>query len=174
MSKGIKNIILFVVLGGGMIAGYFYFFQGSSEEPPLIAQEGTLVPPTNGRGVGIATGDTSRSFSSSPSSDFLPILLSVKNIQLNVGIFADQAFTSLHDSSILLVPDGTEGRPNPFAPIGSDAAITNNPLDFNNVDISPAPDAKNTAPFSLTPVNPVTPLAPNKSTTGSTKNPKTN
>ena len=27
---------------------------------------------------------------------------------------------TLHDSSILLIPDGTEGRPNPFAPIGSD------------------------------------------------------
>ena len=51
------------------------------------------------------------------------VLLNVKNIKLDDSIFSDIAFSNLRDSSITLIPDGTEGRPNPFAPIGSDASV---------------------------------------------------
>ena len=54
------------------------------------------------------------------AKDFLTLLLSVKNIKLDDAIFFDVAFNSLHDSSITLIPDGTEGRPNPFAQFGND------------------------------------------------------
>ena len=61
--------------------------------------------------------------SSATTQDFLTLLLSVKSISLDkdVAIFSDNAFIGLHDSSIILVPDGTEGRVNPFAPLGTDA-----------------------------------------------------
>lgn len=65
---------------------------------------------------------TDQSGGSAAPDDFLASLLNVQNIKLDESIFSDPAFASLHDSSILLIPDGTEGRPNPFAPIGSDAA----------------------------------------------------
>ena len=49
------------------------------------------------------------------NKDFLNLFSGIKNIKLNDAIFSDPAFNSLRDSSIVLVPDGTEGRPNPFA-----------------------------------------------------------
>ena len=57
------------------------------------------------------------------AKDFLNLLLNVKNIKLDDSIFADNAFNSLRDSSIVLTPDGNEGRPNPFAPLGSENII---------------------------------------------------
>lgn len=54
------------------------------------------------------------------AQDFLTLLLSVKNIKLDDSIFSNEAFVGLRDSSIVLTPDGNEGRPNPFAPLGSD------------------------------------------------------
>lgn len=57
------------------------------------------------------------------TKDFLALFSSIKNIKLNDAIFSDPAFISLHDSSIILTPDGTEGRPNPFAQFGNDATM---------------------------------------------------
>ena len=65
-----------------------------------------------------ATGLNSNPQDSPVNQDFLTILLNVKNVKLDDSIFSDPAFNSLRDSSIVLVPDNTEGRPNPFAPIG--------------------------------------------------------
>ena len=85
------------------------------------------------------TPDTATLISSTPSSlvsnaatpdknslitkDFLTLLLSVRNIKLNDAIFSDNAFNSLRDSSIMLTPDGNEGRINPFAPLGTDYVV---------------------------------------------------
>ena len=62
------------------------------------------------------------------ANDFLTLLLGVKNIKLEDAIFSDPAFQSLRDSSIVLVPDGNEGRPNPFAPLGQDIWQTPAPV----------------------------------------------
>jgi hypothetical protein len=60
--------------------------------------------------------------------NFIADLQSVKSIRLDDAIFSDPAFATLRDSSIILIPDGTEGRPNPFAPIGFENSVTpNNP-----------------------------------------------
>ncbi len=88
------------------------------------------------------------------AKDFLVLLSNVKNIKLDDTIFSDPAFNSLHDSSITLIPDGTEGRPNPFAQFGNDALPVLNTQ--NNLTTTP-------------PVTPVVPPAPAKSTTKSTK-----
>ena len=60
------------------------------------------------------------------SNRFISLLLSVKSIKLDDSILSDQAFNSLKDSTIEIVGDGTEGRPNPFAPIGTDVLSTTN------------------------------------------------
>ena len=57
------------------------------------------------------------------SKDFISLLLSVKSIKLDDSILKNQAYLSLRDSSITLTQDGNEGRPNPFAPIGSESVI---------------------------------------------------
>lgn len=111
MASKVKNAIIFLTIGAIMIAGYVFFVKGSGDKPVLIVAPGSEVAP-----VSSGTDEAS-----SVVREFLPVLLNVKSIRLEDAIFSDDAFKSLHDSSILLIPDGTEGRPNPFAPIGVDS-----------------------------------------------------
>lgn len=113
MAK-IKNIIIFIIIVVILIFIYIYFFKSKDPEASLTSTSGNAVLPTTN------TSDKNLSI----GKDFLTVLLNVKNIKLDDSIFSDLAFSTLHDSSILLVPDGTEGRPNPFAPIGSDITAT--------------------------------------------------
>jgi hypothetical protein len=110
IMSNIKSLIIFISIGAIIILGYVFFFKGNNPATPNLttsASSGTTATPS------VAAGD-------SAGGEFLTLLLNVKNIKLNDAIFTDPAFTSLKDSSIVLNPDGTEGRPNPFAPIGAD------------------------------------------------------
>jgi len=120
MSPKIKNILIFVVIGGALFGGYFFFMTGEDAATPSLVQS-PILPNTN---TPVATDGTP-----AVGGEFLALLLSVKNIKLNDGIFADKAFQSLTDSSIILIPDGNEGRPNPFAPFYSEdiSIVTNTP-----------------------------------------------
>ena len=109
----VKNIIIFVSIGVILVLAYIFFIKGKPEEPSLITSENSVVPDGNTGGAG-DLGNTS------VGADFLNLLLSIKSIKLNDSIFADPAFATLRDSSITLIQEGNEGRPNPFAPIGSD------------------------------------------------------
>jgi hypothetical protein len=93
-----------------MVLVYIFFIKGDGEKTNLTSE--TSMP---------AAGTTTTGPATTPvGQDFLTLLLNVKNIKLDDSIFSNPAFVSLHDSTILLVPDGNEGRPNPFAPIGTD------------------------------------------------------
>lgn len=94
---------MFAGIAGALLLGYLFFFNGKSDEGSLSSETGADL---EGQ--------------SSVQQEFLPILLNVKGIKLDDSIFYDPAFISLKDSSIVLVQDGNEGRPNPFAPIGYD------------------------------------------------------
>jgi hypothetical protein len=107
-----KNIIIFVAIGAILVAVYIFFFKPSAED------EGALVVAV--QETTVSTGVTNSDTASLVGHDFLNLLLNVKTIHLDTTIFSDPAFTSLNDSSITLVPDGTEGRPNPFALFGND------------------------------------------------------
>lgn len=137
MSSTIKNIIILIVVAVALGAAYFYFLKPAPEQPTLTSAP--AVP---------SSVDTTSGTSSVSGSEFLTVLLNVKNIKLDDSIFSDPAFATLHDSSIELVNDGTEGRPNPFAPIGSD--ITAAPINA----IIPAPVV---APQTITPPSSNTP-----------------
>lgn len=102
---------MFSVLGLVMVFGYFSLFGGDS------ADDASLVSAPE-------AGLSDSSGGSSIQQEFLPILLNIKNLKLDDSIFQDPAFISLTDSTMVLVPDGNEGRPNPFAPIGSDTVST--------------------------------------------------
>ena len=143
----IRNILIFIAIAVALILGYVFFVKpGFSDQSTLVSSSNTAT-----------SGGTEASPSASnplATEDFLTLLLGVKNIKLNDTIFSDPAFSSLHDSSIVLSLDPTEeGRPNPFAPLGS-----------NNVS-SPAPIIPNTA-SSTTSVS-----TPPLKTSGATKTP---
>jgi len=109
----IKNIIIFIAIGISMVLIYLFFIKGSGEQSNLVPETTTLLSGTT------SLVEVDNTF----GQDFLALLLSVKNIKLDDSIFSNPAFTSLHDSSILLIPDGNEGRANPFAPIGADNIV---------------------------------------------------
>jgi hypothetical protein len=121
MTSIIKNIIIFVVIGAALVLAYLFFFKQAPVQPGLTSSSPTSTPPSGSSGT-----------APSNSQDFLSVLLNVKSIKLSDDIFSDPAFTSLHNTSIDLSPDGTEGRPNPFAQIGSDnTAIPTSTLNTN-------------------------------------------
>jgi hypothetical protein len=111
----LKNSIIFLGIAVVIILGYVFFFKKDSAPVPNLTTSGV---------INSTSGASQTATSGVAGSEFLTLLLNVKNIKLNDSIFADPAFTSLVDSSITLNPDGTEGRPNPFAPIGSDTAVS--------------------------------------------------
>ena len=115
MNSKIKNILIFTVIGAALVLVYIFFIKPSDEEN--VGLVSTLpdqtTSPTDSASINDSLG----------TKDFLVVLLNVKNIKLDDSIFSDIAFSNLRDSSITLIPDGTEGRPNPFAPIGSDASV---------------------------------------------------
>ena len=115
MASKIKNIIIFTIIAASLILIYIFFIKKAPEEENFISSSNTALSDTN-----------TLQQNSLIARDFLSVLLSVKSIKLNDTIFSDGAFVQLHDSSILLTSPspGDQGRLNPFAPIGYEAAIT--------------------------------------------------
>lgn len=116
-----RNIIIFVAIAAVFALAYFMFLRPESEETANLVSTPSPQAVTTG-GVLPAAG---ASVPNTPlaANDFLTLLLNVKNIKLEDAIFADPAFQGLRDSSITLEPDGNEGRPNPFAPLGQDITL---------------------------------------------------
>ena len=107
MSPKIKNIIILLLLAVALFLAYFFFIKGGEEDAAGLISSPAAAP------VSAVPKNLS-------NGDFLSLLLNVKNIKLEESILSDPAFDSLFDSSISITPDGTEGRLNPFAPLGFD------------------------------------------------------
>ncbi|MFA6257287.1 MAG: hypothetical protein WCT29_02050 [Candidatus Paceibacterota bacterium] len=139
----IRNIIIFICIAAAVFLGYFYFTKTRPpEEAALVSLPVTQDSPTSND---VPNSDVD---SGTPvlAGEFLSLLLSVENIKLEDAIFSNPAFKNLKDSSIVITGDGTEGRPNPFARIGSDAPVA--PI---------TPPATETPPaFPLPPTEPAT------------------
>lgn len=82
----------------------------------MVSTSGGSLPGINSGSEALNLGDDT----SAIAGDFLNLLLNVKNIRLDDSILRDPSFNNLRDSSITLIPDGNEGRPNPFAQFGND------------------------------------------------------
>src|SRR3989344_643089 len=108
MNPKIKTSIIVVIIVAILALVFVFLTKKEPEQTPLVSVSGDVTTTNPQPNASLLT------------QDFLSILLNVKNIKLDDDIFNDPTFSSLSDSSILLTPEGTEGRPNPFAPIGSD------------------------------------------------------
>lgn len=126
----IKNIIIFLAIGAVLVLGYIFFIKSPSDDTAA------LVSSTSSKVAGDATSLVPIGEGTSVAQDFLSLLLNVTGIKLNNAIFSDNAFLSLRDSSITLIPDGNEGRPNPFAPIGVDVEVVASSIDALNTGAS--------------------------------------
>jgi len=134
----IKNIIIFIVIALVFFLIYLFFIKPSPEQPSLVSSgAGATLPNIDGSNPNPSTSNTNTEV----AKDFLAIFSNIKDLKLNDAIFSDPAFISLHDSSIILTPDGTEGRPNPFAPFGNDVV----PVSVNNS----SPASATSAPSNL-------------------------
>ena len=100
----IRNIIIFVVIAILLVLGYLFFTKSSSTPPTLVSSAPV------GTSTSSATATSGATANSSIAQNFLALLLNVSNIKLDDSIFSDPAFASLHDSTIVLAPDGTQGR----------------------------------------------------------------
>ena len=151
----IRNIIIFVAILAALILAYILFFKpSSSDQTSLVSSSGNTTSTT------ASSVDTSNINTSSPAdASFIKELLNVKTITLKDDIFSDPAFNSLHDSSIVLVPDATTGRPNPFAQFGT-GSVAAAPV------VAPAPTSTTPAPAKTT--------TPAKKTTSATPTSQTN
>ncbi len=115
MTPKIKNIIIFLAIGTILVLIYFFYIKVSPEVAPLVSSSG----------IPTVSNTAAKNGDSSVTKDFLTLLLNVKNIKLDDTIFSDIAFTSLDGShSIMLMSDGNEGRPNPFAPLGTNSLVS--------------------------------------------------
>jgi hypothetical protein len=123
MAPKPKNIIMFVSIGVVFALIYIFFFRGDSDTPDNLVSSNPIPAVVDPNAVPVSDVTVANPL----AQDFLSLLLNIKAIKLNDAIFSDVAFQSLHDSSIVLIPDGNEGRPNPFAPIGVDIGVTPNP-----------------------------------------------
>lgn len=108
----IRNIIIFIVIGAILVLAYIFFLKPAPATPNLVSTSTSSSSTTS------PTGTPEKD--SPVDQDFLNLLLSVQSIKLKDAIFSDSAFLNLHDTSIPLTQDGTEGRVNPFAPLGTD------------------------------------------------------
>ncbi|MFN4181235.1 MAG: hypothetical protein ACK4FA_00860 [Candidatus Paceibacteria bacterium] len=151
MWNKIKNILIFVVIAGLLILGYVLFMQKPEQAP--------LVSTTNQAGevASTVTDDTAKL-----GQDFLNLLFSVKSINLDASVFDNPSFNSLKDSSIILVPDGSEGRPNPFAPIGTENSLTASQAAVDLLQGAESSDASVAPQVPSTEKAPATPALPKK------------
>jgi hypothetical protein len=121
MKKNIKNIIIFVIILIIVAVGYYLFF-GKTSSLTGVAPSSSLQTSTGQVPIDSVIDPNSMTTidASQISQEFVNQLLNLQAIKLNDDIFSSLAFQSLQDFSIVLVQPGNEGRPNPFAPFGSD------------------------------------------------------
>lgn len=107
----IKNIIIFILIALAFFLIYIFFIKPPTEQAGLVSGGTNALPNIDGSVPGASASGADPLI----TKGFLTLFSNVKNIKLDDAIFSDPAFNSLRDSSIILLPDGNEGRANPFA-----------------------------------------------------------
>jgi len=112
MSSLITKIIIGVVLVGAVA---YVVFEMTSDDPA----------PSSLTETGITAGEVASDSIRVSSNEFLASLREVNAITLDTSLFTRPEFRVLsdpeNDNAVTLVQTGDEGRPNPFAQIGSDS-----------------------------------------------------
>ena len=150
MVPKIRNIIIFVIIAAIFVLIFIFYLNSSSDKGSLVSTPSNASSPnTNNTGAKTSVVPDQASLD---AKDFLTLLLNVKSIQLDDVILSEPAFNGLHDSSITLTPDGTEGRPNPFAQFGAEnSSIPTTPASGATLPISASPTSGSSG---LTPAKP--------------------
>lgn len=112
-----------------IIVGVVYFVFFGNKAPVETASTNGSLQSSSGAPVSGIIQDTPASTveASQIGQEFVNQLLNLQAIKLDDGVFSSLAFQSLEDFTIILVQPGNEGRPNPFAPFGSDGVDPNVP-----------------------------------------------
>jgi hypothetical protein len=92
------TVIIGVLVAAAAFYVYYAYFSGGSQ--PLLSQ------PTE----------------SPASQSLLLTLTSLQSIKLDPALFSDPVFQSLTDFGVTIPPEAS-GRPDPFAPVGSNGGI---------------------------------------------------
>ncbi len=140
MSKTLKNIIIFVVIAIVAVLVIFMFV-GKTDAP-------TAAPGANG--LQTSAGNPVSSIvnpqpegavvASQIGQEFINQLVNLQAIKLDDEVFSSLSFQSLEDFTIILIQPGNEGRPNPFAPFGSDGTEPDMPEpEAGTLNITPIP-----------------------------------
>jgi hypothetical protein len=159
MSSKIKNLI-FVLVGLALILVYILFFKKDKVEENLTVNNA----PINTAEINTVSNNP---IDDKLSNEILATLSSIKSITLEDKIFKSQSFNSLVDGTVPLVQDGNEGRPNPFAPIGTDATTSTNTTVITDTT---KPETVTSPQGATTPTTPT----PNSNTTNTSQNKKPN
>ena len=97
-----KNLILGAAIVVIVTVAMFYFFgKGPAEDTSLLKAE----PSSEAAMVGARV---------------LSLLTQIKSLQIDTDLFLDPAYRTLRDYSVVVPPQNV-GRPNPFAPLSSNA-----------------------------------------------------
>jgi hypothetical protein len=128
MKKNIKTILIVV---GALIAAvvvYSVFFSNKTDESGGTLISGNTSQPVDSSNQAAVSGVNI-------SQEFVSLLLNLKKLNLDTSLFQDPVFQSLKDKTISFEDPGGQGRPNPFAPIGSDfVPESDDNVDQNNND----------------------------------------
>ena len=95
MSPQNRNIITGIVILAVLVGGYFLYNNFTNAPPPLIISDS----------------------SQQAGQDILNLLASFQTISIDPAVFGSPLFQNLKDYTIIL-PQESQGRLNPFAPIG--------------------------------------------------------
>ena len=117
MSPKLKNIIIFVVIFIVAVVVYNFFFAKEKETAFLVTTTPLGVTPI---------GDISTP--SEIGQEFLATLLNIRTLKLDNSIFLSNEFNTLRDFSVPLTIPEEVGRPNPFAPLGEEVQLTEEPV----------------------------------------------
>ncbi len=108
-AKSLGKKLIFIVLIVVVLAVLYTLFI-----KPKAGSDSPLASTDDGTEVALSEGDAAT------NEAFLDTLLNLRGISLDETIFTSNEFGTLQDFTITLIQPGTHGRPNPFAPIGSD------------------------------------------------------
>lgn len=118
MKSKLPIILIPVVLIVVGVLVYFFVFKNNNSG--TAAQPSGLVSTNTGAIQGVAGQNTTAS--SQTGSQVVQILRNLSVIRLDDAVFQNPAFAYLSDISITLPPPINQGRRNPFATVGVDAA----------------------------------------------------
>jgi hypothetical protein len=116
MKKGIKISLISVVVLGVAFAAYSFLSKESSDTDVGLVSGFTAQPVSS-------LGDQNPVSGVEIGQEFISMLLSLRSLDLDTTLFQDPSFLSLIDKTITFQDPGGNGRPNPFAPIGSDSIV---------------------------------------------------